>query len=204
MFENVNCLLQPLFEDLGPQCALEISSTDMILKLDSIHDAISEDTLRALKAVIQVEKKPKMPSTAARIIFHSSAGPGDQFLFNTFEIAYKNCDWAFCSDIANELDYDSEEHSELTRLRTIVSLALGKTYNESSNVLSRLIEYINIYTAFGDLYIALAGLKLTQCQIDSAARLLEISALCTHNHSSAYELMKDKIDRLLPICTCCS
>ena len=47
----------------------------------------------------------------------------------------------------------------------------------------------------------MAGLKMTHCQFDSAAQLLELSALCTHDHPVLYELMKEKVGRLLPFCT---
>ena len=115
----------------------------MLLQHASIYDVIPEDTLRALKAAIQAKEKPKMPSTALLSNSRSSASQEDRFALNTFEMAYNNCDWSSCSAIAQERRYDSAQFAELTRIKSIISFALGDCHDEYSTVLSRLIGFLN-------------------------------------------------------------
>lgn len=191
-------------EGLGnrlPHSLLEDSSINMLLQLSVLKDVIPQDTISALRAAIQADEKPKMPSSTARRGIASTNAQQGQMFTKTFELAYNNCDWDSCADLAPAFDEGILPLSDLTRVRCAISAAIGKPYNEASPVLSHLVEYINKYPAFGDLYVALAGLKVSVGQIDSASQLLELSALCSHDHPSAHELMKDKVDRLMALCT---
>lgn len=170
----------------------------MAIELTSIEDVIPDVMFEALKMIIEEEKTPYLPANRLpeQGVSEHVAEQLETFL-STLELYYSNCAWVNFCHLARQCAIPS---NSLLIVRWTVADALC-TSDVASYDLTALDNFIHIYPAFGDLYIALAGLKLGVGSVDESLRLLEIAELCPVYNSIALAVLKEKVTLYRPIRT---
>lgn len=174
----------------------------MAFNISTINDVIAPEAFEAQKAVIKAQYGQKAPSTTLPRRAPANV-PAEQLkmINSLMDTSYDNSDWLVFSQSCQGLDGMGISKSELVTVRSATASALAATEDPHGEIFSMVMQSIAKHPTFGDLYIALAGLKLQAAQIENAVKLIELVELCPRYHKIAYNTMHEKLTLILPECT---
>lgn len=171
----------------------------MSFHISSIDDVITSEMFDTQMATIKGQKHHKEPSTS--LPHPPPANTSAQLIEGrqrSLTLTYDNSDWLVYARMSRSY---VEVRSELVVVRHAVANALSSTKFPADEALKLVMQSLAEFPAFGDLYIALAGLKFKAFQIDAALKLIELAELCPHHHERALATMKQKLTICRPSCT---
>lgn len=174
----------------------------MSLNVTYIYDEITvRDTARVMVALASQEK-PRMPSNTKPSNLPPGRPLSDYSLATTIlNDAYAGMDWVGYFRTADKLIAEGFSFPREVAARSAIAFALSASSVYAGRAFEGLQLFLGDYPAYGDLYLALAALKIRINQIDAAINLIELAGSCPCYHRLLHSTMQEKMKLVRPVGT---
>lgn len=174
----------------------------MSVTYDPVWSEISSETFDRLEASIKSHKgTPKMPSNASPQRLYGEKLAGYNQFAESFKDNYEVGAWAEALQTVQAGMEQGFQPSPLVHAQALVSSCVAANSGEAvPELIGYLAPALAEFPQFGDLYLAMAVLKLVARQYDASARLIALARLCPSPHVSL-NLFEETVQYLL---TCTS